>query len=123
MKKFTVVLCLMMLAAPAWADDWETPDLFDREYVAPSHDVPFYVPLTDAQQELPIAAADPGGDYVPGIEVPAGGTWRKVFTDQVPAVLPPIHPAQPAGLAPIPEVPQVTNPGVLPPIRPVTLGQ
>lgn len=39
----------------------------------------------------------------------------------VPPVLAPIRPYQPPTLAPIPDVPQQTLPGVLPPIRPVTL--
>lgn len=38
-----------------------------------------------------------------------------------PPVLAPLRPYQPPALAPIPEVPRQTLPGVLPPIRPVTL--
>jgi hypothetical protein len=36
-----------------------------------------------------------------------------------PPVLAPIRPYQPAGLAPIPDVPRQAMPGVLPPLRPV----
>lgn len=38
-----------------------------------------------------------------------------------PTVLAPLQPYQPRGLAPIPDVPQQTLPGVLPPLRPVSL--
>jgi hypothetical protein len=38
-----------------------------------------------------------------------------------PAVLPPIRPYNPPGLAVYDETPMVTNPGVLPPLRPVYL--
>ena len=38
-----------------------------------------------------------------------------------PTVLAPLRPYQPPALAPIPNVPMQTLPGVLPPIRPVTL--
>ena len=105
MKKTTVVLCLVMMAAPAWADAYSsganpkipvtqgTPEgeelpmpagAVEATPIAPSKDIPLYVPLTDEQQELPIAEADPGVDYVPGIEKPAGGTGPKEITDQVP---------------------------------------
>lgn len=38
-----------------------------------------------------------------------------------PPVLAPLQPYQPRGLAPIPDVPLETLPGVLPPLRPVSL--
>lgn len=55
-----------------------------EEYIAPSKDVPLYVPLTDDQQELPTIAASEGEDYVPGIEQPSTPPAVKAITDRVP---------------------------------------
>jgi hypothetical protein len=86
MKITMIVMCLTLMAGPAWADNSVEPVPSGESdgYVAPSKDVPLYVPLTDEQQELPTVEADPGVDYVPGIEKPAGGTGPKEITDQVP---------------------------------------
>ena len=54
------------------------------EYVAPSKDVPLYVPLTDAEAELPTVMPDPGEDYYPGIERPATAPAAKGIVDRVP---------------------------------------
>lgn len=90
MKTLAIVLCLGALVTPAWADGAATTiDVEDdiagpsAEYVAPSHDVPLYVPLTEDQQLLPTIATDVGLDYYPGIETPAGGRGPKEITDRV----------------------------------------
>jgi hypothetical protein len=49
------------------------------------------------------------------------GTPAPVAMAPAPAVLPPIRPYNPPGLAVYDETPMVTNPGVLPPLRPVYL--
>lgn len=108
MRMLVAVLCLGVLVIPAHADELypnavaplapeagaAAPQLGQAEeygvgpateYVAPSADVPLYVPLTDEQQELPMLAEDPGVDYVPGMEAPATAPAKKAIADQVPA--------------------------------------
>jgi len=84
------VLCMLLGAGPAVADDTTLGESASVEapaadYIAPSKDVPLYVPLTEDQQLLPISAADAGVDYYPGIEKSTAGTWPKEITEQVPA--------------------------------------
>jgi len=112
MRKLAIaVLCLGLLglsAFPADADDYSaganpkipvtqgTPENEELPMPAGGQEIKggraptqtqmeLYVPLTEEQQELPISEPDPGIDYVPGIEKPAGGTGPKEITDQVPA--------------------------------------
>lgn len=99
-----MLMVLALMAAPAMADSIANPEIPNTGgtpewqelpmpsspgpadmYVAPSKDVPLYVPLTEEQQELPINEPDPGYDYVPGMETPSGGKWPKQIVDQVPA--------------------------------------
>ncbi len=97
-----LVLCL--LAGLAWADTIVSqkvpvttgtpeseklpmPSGSGDGYIAPSKDVPLYVPLTDERQEAPIAAGAEVEtyDYATGVERPASPPAAKVITDQVPA--------------------------------------
>ena len=89
-----LVIAMFALAVPAWsgtiaiADEREDDALggtVEAEPIAPSKEVPLYVPLTEEQEELPTMGASEGEDYVPGIEKPATPPAEKVITDQVPA--------------------------------------
>lgn len=93
--KTVLVFAMLALAVPAYADTSDVMPVTEGDNlpapsgstdanVAPSKDVPLYVPLTEDQQELPTMAADPGVDYVPGIEEPATAPAKKAITDQVP---------------------------------------
>lgn len=93
--KTVLVIAMLALAVPAHADtstvmpvtegdNLPAPSGSTDAYMAPSKDVPLYVPLTDEQQELPTISASEGEDYVPGIEAPATPPAKKAITDQVP---------------------------------------
>ena len=72
------VLCVVMCGS-AWAEDAlivQVPD----DPVPLSHDVKVYAPLPD-DQLYPVV--DDSVTYVPGIEVPRGGTTKKEIIDQV----------------------------------------
>lgn len=64
--------------------EWSPPGGSGDGYVAPSKDVPLYVPLTDEQQELPMISPGEVYDYTPEIEKPATPPAAKEITDRLP---------------------------------------
>lgn len=96
-RMFAVMLVCCLPAVPAHADTRAVMPVTEGDslplpsggadgYVAPSKDVPLYVPLTEDQQELPVAAGGEAEqyDYAPSVEQPATLPAKKAITDQVP---------------------------------------
>lgn len=90
MERILMIAMLCALAVPAHAEGTAAEDAgpvmveVPAEPVLPSVDVPFYVPLTEEQQELPMAAGAEEFDYAPGVEVPSTPPASKVYVDRVP---------------------------------------